>query len=95
MSIHRQAPKRDKNEAVIKQALEYAGAFVTPLSDKGVPDLLVIFRGQTYYLEVKSDGGRLTSAQIEWHAQALNNGVKVHVVKTVHEALMAIGAIDQ
>jgi hypothetical protein len=94
MTLNRKNPKRDKNENVIIEALRMAGAFVTSLSDKGIPDLLVIFRGNVFFLEVKSDGGRLTTHQVAWHAEALNHGVKVHIVKSVHDALLAIGAID-
>lgn len=94
MTLHRRAPKRDANEADIVQALTRVGAFVSQLSGEGIPDLLVIFRGQTWLIEVKSAKGRLTDAQIEWHAKSLNGGVKVHVVHTPLEALQAIGAID-
>lgn len=53
MSLKRNDPKRDSNEAKIVMALEQAGAFVTRLSEKGTPDLLVLFRGGIYLLEVK------------------------------------------
>ena len=89
-------PKRDANEKEIIEALERAGAFVTPLSGQGTPDLLVLYKSKTLLLEVKMPKtGKLTSYQIEWHARALNEGVGVFVVHNPLEALQAIGAIDE
>lgn len=51
--IHRRAARRDENEAEIVTALEAVGASVTRISEDGVPDLLVGFRGRTYLLEIK------------------------------------------
>lgn len=94
MSIHRHAPKRDKNEAPIIDALRGVGAVCTPLSGNGIPDVMVLWRGVITLLEIKSDKGRLTPSQIEYHAQALNVGVKIHIVHSPLEALEAIGAIS-
>lgn len=94
MSIHRHAPKRDKNETSIIEALRGVGAVCTLLSGNGIPDVMCLWRGVITLLEIKSDKGRLTPAQIEYHAQALNVGIKIHVVHTPLEALTAIGAID-
>lgn len=94
MSIKRHDAKRDKNEPVIFEALQMAGAMPIRISEKGLPDLAVLFRGETFWLEVKTDKGKLTPAQIDWHATALNYGVNVYVVHSVHDALKAIGAID-
>lgn len=85
------AAKRDLNEQDIIKTLRGVGATVQPLSDKGVPDLLVGFRGVNYLLEVKMPtGGKLTSHQVDWHANW--NGAAV-VVTCPEEALEAIGAI--
>ena len=91
MSLRRQAnPKRDSNEKEIIEALERAGAFVTKLSAEGCPDLLVIFRSEIFLIEVKMPKGKLTPAQIEWHAQSLNHDVGVYIVHSPLEALQAI-----
>lgn len=100
------ARKRDANEKDIVRALEAAGASVTRLGDPGVPDLLVGYQGATFLLEVKlpledraaaggrreSQGGRgdLTKAQVAWWDSW--RGAKAHVVRSVDEALVAIGA---
>ena len=83
-----QARKRDANEKAIRKALEAVGAEVTPISGKGAPDILVRFRGNSdarpYAFEIKSWKGKQTAAQrvTNWP-----------VVRTVEEALEAIGAV--
>jgi len=90
MSIHRQAAKRDANEKEIVDALELAGAFVIRLSGEDIPDLLVVYKGVKYFLEVKNPdaGGKVKAGQKKLH-EALG---EVHVVWNVSEALAAIGA---
>lgn len=99
MSIHRRDAKRDLNEGPIVEALTAAGASVTRLSDKGVPDLLVGFGGHTRLLEVKAPAGErggqkrgaagLTEEQRSWWATWL--GEPPVIVHTPEEALRAIG----
>lgn len=79
-----QARKRDANEMPIRKALEAVGAFVTPISGKGAPDLLVVYRRRLYAFEVKTAKGKQTAAQ-----QATN----WPLVRTTEEALRAIGAM--
>ena len=90
MSLHRRAARRDKNESEIVAALVKAGATVVPLSAAGCPDLLCGFRGSTFLLEVKAEKGRLTPDQLAWHKAW--EGYPVKVVRSVDDALQAIGA---
>lgn len=93
MSIHRRAAKRDANEAEIIKALRRVGAQVVQLSGKGVPDLLVGFRGELFLLEVKMPKtGKLTDDQKEFHAAWAE---VVHVVYTPEDALWVIGAVEK
>lgn len=91
------AAKRDKSEDPIIDALRAVGAVVHQLSQRGVPDLLVCFYNplththETYLLECKSKGGKLTPAQVAF--METWEGHNLFVVKTVDEALKAIGAI--
>jgi hypothetical protein len=99
----RYAKQRDKNEPAIVKALVAAGATVTRISEMGVPDLLVGFRGDTFLLEVKRPvgprGGRrpkggldergLAKTQVEWWAKW--TGRPPVVVTSPEEALAAIG----
>ena len=85
--------KVDQNQGEIVDALISAGASVDSLAGVkfGVPDLLVGFRGINYLIEVKADSrrGKLTPAQIEWHAKWRG---AVSVAHNIDEALEIIGA---
>ena len=93
----RRAPHVDRNQAEIVDALRAVGARVECLHGVGggVTDLLVLFRGDLWLLEVK-DGDKppserkLTPAQVCWHREFANPNL--HVVCNVQEALDAIGA---
>lgn len=58
-----QSRKRDANEPEIVAALEQAGVKVYRISGSGLPDLLCEHRGRWLPLEVKSERGKLTTAQ--------------------------------
>ncbi len=90
MSIHRRAAKRDANEAEIKDALKAVGASVVTISAKGVPDLLVGYRGVNYLLETKGKRGKLTPDQVQFFEDWCG---EASVVRTVEDALKVIGAV--
>lgn len=87
MSLHRRNPKRDANEREIIDALKQIGCTVKQLSAKGIPDLLVGFRGKNFLIEVKQPNGSLTSDQKEFHACWFGT---IHVVTTVDEAIRIV-----
>lgn len=90
----------DANQALIVRDLRKAGAMVQSLAEigKGCPDLLVMYRGEAFVMEVK-DGmqppskQRLTPQEQLWHAQAMDAHYHVYIVKSSTEALRIIGAI--
>jgi hypothetical protein len=91
----RQAARVDGNQAEIVKALRgIPGCFVQVL---GQPyDLLVGFRGLWHLLEVKDptkpqQGQVLKPAQLDTLAK-IRNAAPLHVVRTVDEALAAVGA---
>lgn len=94
------AKRADRNQPEIMQALRQVGAHVQTLHEigKGCPDLLCMFRGEVYLLEVK-DGNKPPSAQkltpdeCDWIARANHAGVVVHIVNSTEKALQIIGAI--
>lgn len=88
MSIHRIAAKRDQNETEIVLALQYAGATVVRLSQKGVPDLLIGFNGRNYLFEVKTPKGSPTPDQVTFFETWEGN---VHIVRNTEDALRIIG----
>lgn len=101
MTLPRFAANRDKGEGAIVSALRRVGAFVWPISQKGLPDLLVLFRGEFVLMEVKSpkgpkggssaNGQRLKPAQQEFFDKVGIGGGKAFVCRSVEEALRAIG----
>jgi hypothetical protein len=103
MTLHRHAPRRDEGERQIVSALRQVGAFVWPVSQKGLPDLLVLFRGEFVLLEVKqprgprggesADGQSLNPEQQEFFDKVGLQGGKAYVVRTPEEALRAVGVV--
>jgi Holliday junction resolvase len=94
----RRAAKIDANQVQIVSALRAAGASVQSLAGvgKGVPDLLVGFKGQTILMEIK-DGAkaksaqRLTEDQLVWHGSW--KGGPLSVVDGPEAALRMLGII--
>lgn len=82
-----QIRKRDANEPDIVKALKRVGARVIRISERGAPDLLVLWRGDLFVLEVKSRLGGTTLAQ----DATIGDGWPVFLVRTAEQALMAIG----
>jgi len=86
-------PKRvDANQAEIVDALRKVGATVLHLHEvgEGCPDIVAGFRGVNYLIEIKTIKGKINRMQREWHY--LWRG-QICVVRTVDEALEAIGAM--
>lgn len=88
MSLKRYAAKRDQNEQQIIDALRAVGADVVPLSEEGVADLLVGWRGDNLMLEVKTSKGGLTPAQKRFAATWRGHYA---IVRNVEEALAVLG----
>lgn len=98
--MRRYAAHRDTAEPAIVMALVAVGATVEGLSKKGVPDLLVGYRGVTYLLEVKTprasksgNNARANKVQAEWRARW--RGGVVAVVETPEQALCIVGAVRE
>jgi hypothetical protein len=99
-SLSRRAARVDANHAEVSKAITKLGAWVIDCSrvGEGYPDLNVVHRGRVLFVEIK-DGSKppsarkLTPSQVEFHARAAANGVEVHVVKDVGEAIQLIGSL--
>lgn len=94
----RRAAKIDGNQTQIVEALRAVGATVQTLAavGKGVPDLLVGYKGQTLLLEVKNgrkppSERKLTEDQLVWHRNW--NGGPLAVVDGVDSALRMLGVL--
>lgn len=56
-------------------------AFKFPPAVKGAPDRIVMFPyGRIFFVELKRPGGKLSPAQVLWHARAYEMGHVVHVL---------------
>lgn len=68
--------------------------FASP-SQRGVPDLLLVYGGHTTYLELKSPSGkgRLSPLQKREHAKLAMVGVHVYVAETKEEVNEVISRI--
>jgi len=91
--------KVDANQTAVVSALRAAGASVQSLASvgKGVPDLLIGFRGVNLLMEVK-DGNKpksaqkLTEDQLKWHGQWLGT---ISIVDSPEAALRALGVLRE
>jgi hypothetical protein len=54
-----------------------------PMQRAGVPDLVVIYRGQTYWVEIKAPGGRATPFQLYTIQSIVDAGGVAAVVTTL------------
>ncbi len=65
------------------------GAFCVDLHQmgKGIPDYAILYRGNTYWVEFKSEKGKLEEDQKTWHAKAEAAGIAVHVIRNPNEML--------
>lgn len=88
-------PRSDENQKQIVEALRAAGASVLLLRRcaKGVPDLLVGYRGQNILIEVKRPGQKLKPDQQKWAADWL--GQMVFVAKSVDDGLHILRAVSR
>lgn len=86
--------KVDANQNDVVRAIRQVGGKVQILSmvGGGVFDLLVLFRGDLYLIEVKHGKNGLTPAQVEFYAE-WGICAKVGIVRASDEALRFIGAI--
>lgn len=86
----RRAAKVDTNQnPIVKDLRSIFGECILDLSrvGGGCPDLLVAVRGVNLLMEIKTDSGRLTPAQIRFHR---NWPGQVAVARTLADALAII-----
>lgn len=83
----RWAAQVDSNQKIIVEALRKAGYHVTPLhrAGGGVPDLIASKPWIMRFLETKVKKGKLTPAQVEFHAKW--TGPTIGIPRSPEEAL--------
>ncbi len=82
MSLSRRNPKRDANEAALVAGWRAIGAEVWHLSGRGLPDVLVRFRGVLHAFEIKTATGKIRASQGAFP-----------VIRDMEAGLKAIGAV--
>ena len=86
------AARRDKSEHEIVTFLRSVGALWIPMGPDAGFDGLLVYRGQTYIVEVKTPGPwKLTPHEVETSARVEFQGVRYHIVETVEAAARLIG----
>ncbi len=83
--------KPDALQKEIVECLRKAGrcVFVAYKVGGGFPDLVVHWGGRVVFIEVKSESGKLTPAQIDFHQGW--RGPPIVIVRSAKEALEATG----
>ena len=86
------AKRTDSNQGEIVQALRSCGASVQDLHalGHGCPDLAVGFRGINYLCEIKSEHGKLTDDERDWHAAWKG---QVCVIRSIDDCLRLLGVV--
>ncbi len=68
------------------------GALMKSFGTKaGVPDILILHRGQLYGLELKSAHGRLSDVQRQCHSDLRSAGATIGTAASLDEALALLG----
>lgn len=93
--MSRYARKVDANHGDIVEGLRKFGCLVHSTANvgQGFPDLFVGVRGRVALLEVKVGKAKLTEAEEKFHRTWF--GYPVHVVRTLDEALTAVGVKEK
>lgn len=93
----RTAAKRDDNERLIIDALEAAGCIVKQLSDRGLPDLVVMVPGnenapgRVALLEVKGRLAKMRPEQARFFELVRGKRLPIYVVRSAAQALEVVG----
>lgn len=89
--FNRWAARNDANANEIVTGLRQVGVHVEYVKGTGLPDLAWWYRGRSGMMEVKAKGGKLRQRQKDLIKAAAQHGVTIPVVRTLNEALEAVG----
>lgn len=90
MGMPKYSAKRDENEAELIQVYKQMGCSVHQLNEKGIPDLLIGYRGLTDLAEVKIKSGVLTPEQQVFKTEF--NGT-YRIVRTVQDVIKHVNQL--
>jgi hypothetical protein len=91
----RRAAKRDTTEAAVAERLALRGAFVVKLSNRGIPDLLIGYRGRWVVAEVKSPGGLLRLSQQDFRDRARYHRLPWFLLRSAADADTMLNKIGE
>ena len=95
MNLQRINPKRDAGERAIIKLFEAAYCTVWQLSDKGLPDLLVMsFAGVFFLVEIKSEKGKLTQDQEIFFAIVRGHKAPAFIVRDAADVAIVLELIQ-
>jgi len=91
--------RKDGNHSEIERVLRTIPGLVIedcsaigPRAIPGWPDLMLLWRGAVYCIEIKTGPGEpLTAGEEQLHARWRSAGVRVHVVWTADQVLRLLG----
>lgn len=67
----------------LKRCVEESGGMTMkmhPITNAGVPDRIVHFRGRTFYVEVKTTGEKAEPLQVEMHRRLKERGIETYIL---------------
>ena len=95
--LRRQVKRRGPTpETLLKRActrmMKAHGIFSFPVTQgmgsyPGLPDRIAHYRGQVYYLEMKTPTGRLSDKQRQFQAKCTVDRIEYHVVRSVDDII--------
>lgn len=83
MVMPRYSAKRDDNEIELASTYLKLGCSVDRISEKGIPDLLIGFKGLTSLAEVKTKNGKPTKAQKQFRESFKGHHKEVRTIDDV------------
>lgn len=80
--------KESLTQSKVIKKLKASGYFVTKIiqsSTNGIPDLLAIKNGKVFFVEIKSEKGKLSKLQEYRINQLKDHGVVTHIINNIDQ----------
>ena len=59
----------------------------------GIPDIIFVWKGKAYGIEIKTPIGKLSSRQMDIHKRWADNNIPIHIIRSVEEGISLIESI--
>lgn len=79
--------ERDVEQRLIRRVETIGGLTfkLTSPSSKGVPDRIVVYKGQVWFVELKSPKGKSAALQVYWKCRLRGQGANVKLIGNFDE----------